>query len=114
MRNITVRLAEELIEELEAEADEHGKTRSEHIRDTLVTRHEHNREHAEYEQQLAEYEQWVEELEMENERLRNEKRLIIEQREEHTELREYVEEERSWREAGLFTRMRWWVLGKDE
>lgn len=30
------------------------------------------------------------------------------------ELVEYVEEERSWRSAGLGTRMKWWIFGKDE
>jgi Arc/MetJ-type ribon-helix-helix transcriptional regulator len=54
----------------------------------------------------------VEDLEQENERLRNEKRLILEQREEATEIQKYVEEERTYRNAGLKTRLKWWVWGK--
>ena len=56
----------------------------------------------------------VEELEREVERLRNEKRTILEQREENNELTRYVEEERSWRQAGIVTRAKWWIWGKTE
>lgn len=108
MKNITVRLDEEMIEELEQEADEHGRTRSEHIRTTLATRHEHN-EHAD------EQKRRIEDLERENERLRNEKRLIVEQREEHTELVNAVKEERSLAKrkanASVLTRAKWWLVG---
>lgn len=41
MRNVTVRLEEDLITELEEEADEEGVSRSEYIRNTLRTRDEH-------------------------------------------------------------------------
>ena len=54
----------------------------------------------------------VAELERENDRLRSEKRLILEQREEQTELQNYVQDELSYREAGLTTRMKWWLFGK--
>lgn len=108
MRNITVRLVEMLIEKLESEADERGKIQSENICNTFATHHEH----AEYEQQLSKYEQRIKKLETENERLRSEKRLIIEQHEENAELGQYVEEERSWHEDELFTRMGWWTFGK--
>jgi hypothetical protein len=54
----------------------------------------------------------VEDLEQTVERLQNEKRLILEQREEATEIQNYVEEERSYRNAGLKTRLKWWVWGK--
>lgn len=48
-----------------------------------------------------------EELETENECLKNEKRTIIEQRESADDLRRYVEDELSYREAGLVTRTKW-------
>lgn len=121
MKNITVRLDEDMIAELEAEADEHGKTRSEHIRDTLATHHEHGVEHGEYEDQIAELEEQIAELETENERLRNEKRLILEQREEHTELVRFAEEQRELdqrrrtrEDAPAWTRAKWWLLGRDD
>lgn len=56
----------------------------------------------------------VEDLERELERARRERRQILEQREEHTELALYVEEERTWRQQPLRTRLRWWLLGKEE
>lgn len=56
----------------------------------------------------------VDNLERENERLRNEKRALIEDREDRTALVEYVEDELSYREAGLGTRMKWWLFGKDK
>lgn len=55
-----------------------------------------------------------EELETENERLKNEKRTIIEQRESANDLRRYVEDELSYREAGLGTRVKWWLFGKED
>jgi len=62
----------------------------------------------------------VQELERENERLRREKRAIIEQRDEHRELVEYVEGERELqrmerqrRNAPIWRRIRWLVLGRD-
>lgn len=56
----------------------------------------------------------VEELEQEVERLRNEKRLILEDRDEKQELARYVEEEQTWRQAGIITRTKWWLYGKPE
>lgn len=60
----------------------------------------------------------AEALEQENERLRREKRLILEQREEHTELVRAVESERSLAErkasAGVLTRAKWWLVGMDD
>lgn len=66
--------------------------------------------------------QHIEDLETENERLRNEKRLILEQREEKTELLEYVEQEREAEryrdrrrrqldEANILQRWRWKLTG---
>ncbi|MFB6232694.1 MAG: hypothetical protein ABEH61_00390 [Haloarculaceae archaeon] len=57
----------------------------------------------------------VAELEAERDRLQSEKQQLLEQREQTTELVEYVEQERAverqWREAGLATRVKWRVLG---
>lgn len=54
------------------------------------------------------------ELENEIERLRNEKRVLLEQRQEATEIQRYIREERTYRNAGLRTRLKWWLLGKPE
>ena len=60
----------------------------------------------------------VDELETENDRLRREKRAVIEQRDEHRELVEYVEGERALqqmererRNAPIWKRMKWYILG---
>ena len=61
----------------------------------------------------------VDELEVENDRLRREKRAVIEQRDEHRELVEYVEGEkelqkmeRERRNAPIWRRVRWLVFGR--
>lgn len=46
-------------------------------------------------------------------RLSETKRRILKQREETTELVEYVEDEKRFRHAGLLTRTKWWFRGMD-
>jgi len=108
MQQITLRLSADMIESLEGEADERGVSRSEHLRDVIDSRHEHEAE-------VDELREEVDELQTEVERLRNEKQLVLEEREEKQKLARYVEEERrveqQWREAGLATRMKWRLLG---
>ena len=62
----------------------------------------------------------VAELETENDRLRREKRAVIEQRDEHRELVEYVEGERELRNmerkrrnAPIWQRLKWYILGAE-
>lgn len=57
--------------------------------------------------------QRIVELEQENERLRNQLAATNRRVDQHQELVEYVEEERSWRSAGLSKRMKWWLFGKE-
>jgi len=110
MEQITLRVPEDTLESLEGEADEHGVSRSEYVRDVLKSRNEH----AETADELRDR---VEELEQELDRVRNEKRLLLEEREEKAELVRYVEQERTveqqWREAGLWTRAKWKIFGMD-
>jgi len=60
----------------------------------------------------------VGDLEQRVERLEREKRLMLEQREEHSQLVRAVEEQRTLEQAraqaGLATRARWWLFGRDE
>jgi metal-responsive CopG/Arc/MetJ family transcriptional regulator len=102
MRAITLRLEESTIESLDAEADEHGQSRSEYVRDVLRARSEYD-----------ELKERIRRLEVENERLRREKRQLLEVREENTELVRYAETERAYREAGLVDRLKWWFRGRD-
>jgi septal ring factor EnvC (AmiA/AmiB activator) len=108
MEQITVRIPADTLADLEAEAAEHDRTRSEHIRHIIDSRHEDADELDRLREDLADAERDVE-------RLRSEKRLILEDREEKQELVEYVESERTaeqrWREAGLATRLRWRLTG---
>lgn len=101
MRQITVRLPADLLAEIDAEADDHGRDRSEHIRNVLRSRGDDDDLQTE-----------VERLRTEVERLRSEKRLILEQREEKRELANYVESEQTYRQAPLWTRLKWFVRGQ--
>lgn len=56
----------------------------------------------------------VGDLEEKVERLDREKRIILEQREENQELVRYAETERAYREAGLPTRLRWFLFGRQD
>ncbi|WP_222913348.1 hypothetical protein [Natrinema sp. SYSU A 869] len=76
--------------------------------DELRTEHE-----AELDELRTEHEQEVNELRRDVKRLRNEKQALIADREEKRELVKYVEDEQSYREAPLTTRLRWWVWGKN-
>ena len=115
MEQITVRIPPEMLEELEAEADEHDTSRSEYIRNTLASRHEHDANTAEHEAEVERLRDEVDDLERDVERLQNEKQLILQEREEKAELAAYVEEERTveqqWRQAGLGTKLKWRVFG---
>lgn len=100
MGKISLRVSDSLLDELDAESDEIGVSRSEYIRNTLASRND------------------SEELRRENERLRNEKRTLIQQREEHTALVEYVEDERQIQERreqrqqrNVLRRAWWWLAG---
>lgn len=108
-----MRVSEATLAELDAEAEEVATSRSEHIREVLESRHDHD-EHdcvprAEFEDLESEHERLQDDLE----RLRREKRQILDQREENRQLRRYVEDEKTWHEAALWTRLKWYVRGKE-
>lgn len=94
MEQITLRLPTDTLDELDAEADERGIHRREHIWDMLETRNEHAGD-------VDELRERIDELETELERVRNEKRLILQER----------DIEQRWREADLWTRLKWRLLG---
>jgi len=88
---------------------------AEAIRDALRHGREQADRAAELEAETERLRQRIDDLEAERDRLQAEKQEVLEQREEQTELVEYVQQERAverqWREAGLATRMKWRVLG---
>ena len=111
MKKVTFSLEEEQLEALEEFQEEHDiSSRSKALRRFIE---EYEELQGRYEELHTEYEQ----LETEVERQRNRNQLILEQREEHTELVEYVQEERSaeqrWREAGIGQRLKWRLFGMD-
>jgi uncharacterized protein involved in exopolysaccharide biosynthesis len=69
---------------------------------------------AEVERIRTEHEAEIERLEARIDELQAQLRAANSRNEEHTELVRYVEEELSYREAGLGTRMKWWFFGKGE
>lgn len=95
MESTTIRLPEDVLERVDEHAEDRDVSRSEYLR-TLVRRG------FEYDEVVAE-----------RDRLENQLRTLIDQREEHQELVEYVDEEKTWREASLKTRIQWWIWGKE-
>lgn len=100
--------------------------RSEHESELDALRSEHESEvesvRSEYESRIEELQEEVDDLERDVERLQNEKRTLIGDREERTELVEYVEEqrqveryrarrERMLDQAGIVTRAKWKLTG---
>ena len=93
MAQITLRLDDDLLDDLENEADERGVSRSAHIRDAIESRHE------------------PDELRRENDRLRARVDAVLESRDERDALVRYVEDEQRYRQAGIVTRLRWFLRG---
>lgn len=93
MKPLTIRLDEDTKESLEDEADEYDRSVSEHVR-VLI---EHGREY--------------DDVKQDRDRLQNQLQKLIDEREETTEIVEYVEEERSYRQVGIVTRAKWWLWG---
>jgi chromosome segregation ATPase len=105
MQPHTIRLPEELLAELRAEADERGVSQAEYIRSILRNRTEYD------------------ELRRENERLRDQLAATNARQDDVGDLVEYVEEERRIQQrreershAPAWRRAKWWLLGtpKDE
>lgn len=128
MQQITVRLAEDTIAKLDEEADEHGVSRSERIREVIDSRHEvvelraeHkeriNNIRTEYERQIDDLETQIERVEAERDDLRRQLAKANQRIDAANEVVAYAREERSAeqrrREAGLLTRAKWWLIGQE-
>ena len=103
MEKVSISLPSEQVRRLEDMVGSECDNRSEAARKTIEKGFEHD------------------ELEQQVERLQNEKRLILEQRDDHNELIRHVEDEREEREqrrerrnAPVWRRAKWWVLGRSE
>jgi len=62
---------------------------------------------------LATLEDEADELRRENDRLRARVDAVLDSRDERDELRRYVEDEQRYRQAGIVTRLRWFLRGMD-
>ena len=101
MQQLTIRVADETATEIEERADESDASKSEVARELLRLGSEH------------------ESLQAECDRLRRELQAANSRYDEHTELVEYVEEERRLqqrreerRDAPVWTRAKWWLFGR--
>ena len=126
MQNVTLRMADDLVEALDGEADDRDVTRSEYIRNILESRHEDSALQSQVDELQAqrdalrgEYEEKLAERDQEIERLHRERRQLLEQREENKELVRYAEQQRSVlerqeerRDAPAWTRAKWWLFGR--
>lgn len=101
MPRLTITIDKEQAKLLETKTGDGGEyeSKSEAVRDLI-----HRGERAE---------ERIAELERERDRLERKLTAALETREEHTDLVRYVEEERSYRQAGLVTRAKWWLFGMD-
>ena len=135
MEQITLRIPADTLQSIDSGADEHGKSRSEHMRDILKSHTEHG-DPAEHTQRIDELQAAlddktaridelqdtidektarIDELQTDVERLQNQNQLILNQRDENRELVKYVQDERTveqrWRQAGLGRRIKWRLFG---
>jgi TolA-binding protein len=121
MANLSIRVPDEEVEEIDNDADAADQSRAEYIRSLIRSRHDSNEAQAELDELQAEYEEQITDLEQEIERLRREQRQILEQREENKELVRYAEQQRSVlerreerRDAPAWRRAKWWLFGRSE
>jgi predicted CopG family antitoxin len=93
METVTARVESDTYEEIQDRADgERSKS--------AVTR------------ELIEKGMEAEAIEADRDRLQRQLGQLIEQRDEHQELAKYVDEEQTWREAPVWKRAKWWLMGK--
>ncbi|WP_122088601.1 ribbon-helix-helix protein, CopG family [Halalkalicoccus subterraneus] len=113
MQRVSVKLDGDMVEQLDSLADDQSVTRSDVIRDTLD-----DGLNTDDDVEIQRLQERITDLETENERLRREKRLVLEQREEHTDLVSTVERQQSLTErkasASVFRRAKWWLVGIED
>lgn len=121
MPRLTITIDDDQADLLNEKTGERGEydSKSEAVRHFIdqyeeIEEHDRERQRA-HDRELAELEREIRDLRTENERLRREKRMILEQREEHTDLVRAIERETTMEErraqAGVFTRAKWWFTG---
>lgn len=98
--------------------DEHDdaphRSRSEAVRALLDQAFQYDEELMRNGRQYDDLKQAYEDLKTECERHENDKQKLVQARQEHAELVEYVDEERTWRSVPLKKRLKWWVFGMQD
>lgn len=112
MGNITIRAPDELIEEIDAEAEERDISRAELVRECLRTRHESGEEAEELREQLHECQMIAQALAHQNDRTQS---ALARESDRVDQLLELTQDQRSALEsaeqrssAGALTRLRSW------
>jgi len=125
MEKISISLRDEQLQHVAEREENKDETRSEAVR-TLVDRGMNAAEHEEklrgrMEELERKKDEEIEQLRTEIDRLQRERRQILEQREENQELvrfakeqRSLVSEQRDRRNAPVWRRAKWWVLGRGQ
>ena len=125
MEKISISLRDEQLQHVAEREENKDETRSEAVR-TLVDRGMNAAEHEEklrgrMEELERKKDEEIEQLRTEIDRLQRERRQILEQREENQELARFAEEQRSLvseqrdrRNAPVWRRAKWWVLGRGQ
>lgn len=113
MEAITIRLREETIESLDDEASEHDVSRSEYVREVLDRRDEYDRLRDELERERARADDLQRQLAQANARDDDVTELVERVEEETSLLARERERERERESAGMVTRLKWWVFGRD-
>jgi predicted nuclease with TOPRIM domain len=116
MGQISIRLDDQRIAKLDKETEEKGyDSRANYVRTVLNSRHEPT----EVQRELDECQSELNELQAEVERLHRERRQLLEQRDEHTELVRYAQDQREdeqrrreIKQHNVFRRAWWWVAGE--
>ena len=125
MEKISISLRDEQLQHVGEREENENETRSEAVR-TLVDRGMNAAEHEEklrgrMEELERKKDEEIEQLRTEIDRLQRERRQILEQREENQELARFAKEQRSLvseqrdrRNAPVWRRAKWWVLGRGQ
>lgn len=112
MEQITIRLPVRLLAELEREARESNRSRSEHIRDVLESRTEHDRDAPDHER-VRDLEAEIADLERTIEAQRNQMQVLTEAYQAASGSANLVPAEEN-DEASVIQRTKWWLFGRND
>jgi Arc/MetJ-type ribon-helix-helix transcriptional regulator len=96
MGQISVKLADDRIDELDREAETNGfASRADLVREAIDSRNESSEDERELQETVDDLRSQLDDLRRENDRLRRERRQILEQRNENQQLVRFAEQQRT-------------------